>query len=291
MDVGGMVPPKYADTSFPVTIHHVDYINSSQPSCWHEDLEIKLITKGKTIVIIDSEIIEARQGEIIFINPYQIHSMPMLDGNDMIYDIFMVNLDFFQKSGIRSMNLRSIFSQNKHRINNHIINPRLSDILKKLAVAYDSDSAYSAPLIQGLLLEFFSILLTEEVSDTLAEKIDPKHIRYYHAVEPALDVIHMRYQERLSGEELAEICGMSTYYFCRVFKRVMGVTPVQYQTEYRLRIADILLKYENESISAVAHTVGFDDEAYFSRCYKNSRGISPRQYKNSVNKKQESHIG
>ena len=101
----------------------------------------------------------------------------------------------------------------------------------------------------------------------------------------------MRYQERLSGEELAEICGMSTYYFCRVFKRVMGVTPVQYQTEYRLRIVDILLKYENESISAVAHTVGFDDEAYFSRCYKNSRGISPRQYKNSVNKKQESHIG
>ena len=285
MEVGGMIPPKYTDISFPVTIHHSGFANTSQPSCWHEDLEIKLVSHGKTIVIIDSEIIEAHRDEIIFMNPYQIHSMPMLDGNDMIYDIFMIDLDFFQKSGIKSLNLREIFSQNRCRINNHIKNPRLSDILKKLAAANDTENAYSVPLIQGLLLEFFAILLTEEVSDVLADKIDPKHVRYYHAIEPALMAIHTRYNERISGEELAEMCSMSTYYFCRIFKRVMGVTPVQYQTEYRIRIADMLLKYDHQPISEIAHMVGFDDEAYFSRCYKNARGISPRQYKNNLAKK------
>ncbi|MBQ7983618.1 MAG: helix-turn-helix transcriptional regulator [Clostridia bacterium] len=280
MDICGMVAPSYADPSFLLGIvHYTAQGTGPQPSCWHEDLEIKLIRTGQTTVIIDSDIITAKEDEILFVNPYQIHSMPKIEGNDMLYDLFMIHPDFFQSSGIQSLNLRKVFNQSRCRIRNHIRNPRLSGILKQILAANEEKGPYSVPLIQGLLMEFFSVLLTEEVSDTLAEEIDPKHLRYYRAIEPAVEAIHARDNEKFSGDELAEMCYMRASYFSRIFKRVMGVTPVQYQTEYRIRIADLLLKYDSNSISAIAHMVGFEDEAYFSRCYKQYKGISPNAFK------------
>ena len=120
--------------------------------------------------------------------------------------------------------------------------------------------------------------MEEEVSDMAGEELDPDRVKYYHAIENAIENIHMNYNKKISIEELAAMCKMSMYYFHRVFKRVMGVTPVQYQTEYRLQVADMLMKNDHQSISTIAHMVGFNDEAYFSRCYKKYRGISPRQF-------------
>ena len=112
--------------------------------------------------------------------------------------------------------------------------------------------------------------------------VDPDRIRYYQAIEPAVGAIHSDYNKKLTSEELADRCSMSVYYFCRVFKRVMGVTPVQYQTEYRMRIAELLLRDGQLSVTAIVHMIGYEDETYFSRCYKKYRGISPRQEKNKV---------
>ncbi len=283
MDIGGMVPPKYEDAAFPISIFPYTGVRyMPQPSCWHEDLEIKLIHEGKTIVNIDSALLTACTDEMIFVNPYQIHSMPMLEGNDRMYSLFMVNLDFFQACGIQSLNLRKVFLQQNIRIRSHIQNRRLAEILQKILLVTKEQPAYGATWIQGLLLEFFSILLTEEVSGKGTEALDPARMRYYHAIAPAVEVIHSDYNKKLTSGELADRCSMSLYYFCRVFKRVMGATPVQYQTEYRMRIADMLLRDGQMSIAAIAHMVGYEDETYFSRCYKNYKGISPRQEKNKV---------
>ena len=59
---------------------------------------------------------------------------------------------------------------------------------------------------------------------------------------------------------------------------------VQYQNECRLRIADVLLKVSTLSISEIAGAVGFQDEAYFSRTYKKSRGLSPMDAKSKLSK-------
>jgi len=282
MDIGGMVPPVYHDLSFPLIIHSPDVSGSATTSsCWHEDLEWKLIYSGKTTALIESHYVTAEKDEIIFMNPYQMHSMPALEGNNRQYYLFMLDLDFFRKTGVSSLDLRKLFMQNRIQIHNHIRNPRLTEILRRIIHAYFSPVSYTKELLQGLLLEFFALLLQEEVSDAMGEEVGPERLRYYRAIEPALETVHMLYSQKISGEELARQCQMSVYYFSHIFKRVMGMTPGQYQTEYRLRIADILLKQSQMSVRAVAHAVGFEDEAYFSRCYKKHKGISPRESQNT----------
>ena len=276
MDTSQIKSPVYDNADFPLLILQGD--SGVRPSGWHEDLEIKINRSDKLYITLDSEILCGNKDEIFFINPYQIHSVPNITGIDMNYDLIMISLDFFSVTGIHSISLRKIFMEDHIRFNNHLKNPRLTEILDKVIAAYgEREDPRVRIMIQGLLMEFFSIMLREEVSEEKAE-ISQDVSRYYYTIAPALEAIHRSYDRKITSAELAEMCKLTQSYFCRLFRQVMGVTPVQYQTENRLRLADILLKDGSHSIGDIARMIGFEDEAYFSRCYKKYRGISPSRF-------------
>ncbi len=280
MDIGGNIPCKYNNTALPLGIYRFTSSPvSDQPSCWHEDLEIKLIVSGTTIVVVDSEIIKATEGEILFINPYQIHSMPAFKGNDKLYNMFTLPLDFFHRTGIQALDLRKAFMEDKLRICNLIRSPKLTEILKGILDAENSDSKYRQQRILGLFLEFFSILFEEETTEGSGADPIPEMMKNYYLIEPALKHIHANFNQKNNSEQLAKLCKISFSYFCRVFKQVMGMTATDYQNEYRMQIADILLKSNKQSVTEIANIVGFEDRAYFCRCYKHYKGVSPRQTK------------
>ena len=57
----------------------------------------------------------------------------------------------------------------------------------------------------------------------------------------------------------------------------MKKSAMEYLREFRLRIADALLTNTQKSISEIAASCGFETPNYFSRCYKQYYGRSPRQ--------------
>lgn len=75
-----------------------------------------------------------------------------------------------------------------------------------------------------------------------------------------------------------EMCdtGYATDYVRTLFKKKLGVTPLKYLTELRLKYADNLLKISNMSVTDVATASGFSDPLYFSKLYKNKYGVSPK---------------
>ncbi|MBR4960483.1 MAG: AraC family transcriptional regulator [Clostridia bacterium] len=276
MAIEGLSPPVYEDRDFPIVVEQRYY--REVPDGWHEDLEIKISRSDRILIALDSQILTAQNNTIFFINPYQIHSVPNITGMDMNYDLIMINLDFFSVTGVHSISLRKIFMEDHIRFNNHLKNPRLTEILDKVIAVYGERKDPRVRLmIQGLLMEFFSILLIEEVSGEKTEIVQDGS-RYYHTIAPALEAIHRNYDRKITSAELADMCKLTQSYFCRLFRQVMGVTPVQYQTENRLRLADILLKDGSYSIGDIARMTGFEDETYFSRCYKKYRGISPSKF-------------
>lgn len=252
-------------------------------SRFHEEIEIKYVSEGRLTVMIDTNTIVAEEGEIIFINPYEVHSNLYVDGSDGIYDLIMIGLDFFEYMGVGGINLRKIFAEKQVSFKNCIKNPRATEIIRNLVQYTYVVDEYDKLCITGLLMELFAVLFKKETkqSDNL---VDDENIKFFRSIEPAVIRIRDKYFEKLSGEELASMCKMSKYHFCRVFKRVMGITPVQYQIECRLRIADILLQNRDMSIQEIASQVGFDDEAYFSRCYKKHRGVSPKTARAKLSK-------
>ena len=267
--------PAYTDSEFPILVERG--ASGVRPSGLHEDLEIKINRADKLYITLESEILCGNPGEIFFINPYQLHTAPNIAGINKDYDCIMISPDFFSACGNRSLSLRKLFFEDHTRFNNHIQNPQLTALLDRVI---DCCADLSDPLvrlrIQGLLLEFFSIMLRDEVC-TSAQSDTPTNSGAYHTIAPAIEAIHRSYDQKLTSEELAQKCKLTHSYFCRLFKRVMGVTPIEYQTQNRLRLADVFLSEGTHTVADIAHMVGFDDAAYFSRCYKKYRGFPPRR--------------
>jgi AraC family transcriptional regulator, arabinose operon regulatory protein len=78
---------------------------------------------------------------------------------------------------------------------------------------------------------------------------------------------------------LARIVGMSPSHLSSEFKKHIGLPPMRYLLEQRLRQAAYLLADQSSSVSGVAHAVGFQDPLYFSRQFKNRFGTSPTQHR------------
>ncbi|MES1023694.1 AraC family transcriptional regulator [Gloeocapsa sp. BRSZ] len=94
-----------------------------------------------------------------------------------------------------------------------------------------------------------------------------------------IDYIHEQSAQNLSLTTMAEIAQMSPYYFSRLFKQSIGLTPHQYLLKYRVDQAKRLLKTTNLSIANIANRVGFVDQSHLNRHFKRHAGISPSQFR------------
>ncbi len=130
----------FRDEKFPVILHMGKSIDGIY-SRFHEEIEIKLVKSGRLTAMVDAKPITAEEGEIIFINPYEIHSNLYVNGEEGIYDLLILDIDFFEKAGISGIDLRKLFSEKKMRFNNLIKNQKASDVLRRLAEcsAFEAD--------------------------------------------------------------------------------------------------------------------------------------------------------
>ncbi len=94
-----------------------------------------------------------------------------------------------------------------------------------------------------------------------------------------LAFIAAHYHERLTLGDLARTAGFSRAHFSTTFRRATGLAPFEFLRRYRLQRAKELLDDERLSIGAIAAAVGMPDPFYFSRVFKRTEGLSPRQYR------------
>lgn len=83
--------------------------------------------------------------------------------------------------------------------------------------------------------------------------------------------------------DMAEAAAISRSGLQRKLKQAMGITPQDLLREARIKRACQMLIQSNRSVSEIAYACGFTDPKYFSRCFKQSTGKLPSEYKNSVN--------
>lgn len=94
-------------------------------------------------------------------------------------------------------------------------------------------------------------------------------------LQPVLDYIHSYLDRPLHLTELAEVSGISQYYFCRLFKQSMGIAPYQYVLQQRMEKAKELLQQRKHTIAEIAALVGCTDQSRFTKHFKNYFGITP----------------
>ena len=79
-------------------------------------------------------------------------------------------------------------------------------------------------------------------------------------------------------QSLAERVGMSRSVFALRFREVVGTTPMEYLTRWRMLLAAERLKTSSDGLSAIAASLGYDSESAFGKAFRRVMGCSPRQY-------------
>jgi len=99
-----------------------------------------------------------------------------------------------------------------------------------------------------------------------------------------IEAIHTCPENKWTVATLGEIAGMSRSGFALKFKQVIGLSPLDYVTQWRMLIAGKHLQHGEMNINEIASYIGYESDSSFSAAFKKATGKSPRHYQ-LVNRK------
>jgi AraC-like DNA-binding protein len=92
---------------------------------------------------------------------------------------------------------------------------------------------------------------------------------------PAMKAIHTTPGRKWTVADLAMEPAVSRSLLDARFRDVLGLSPIRYVNEWRMRVAQDLLATTDVTVAAIARRVGYDSEEAFSRAFKRAHGQSP----------------
>lgn len=98
-------------------------------------------------------------------------------------------------------------------------------------------------------------------------------------LKPIFDFIEQNYQEPISLNDVAQAAGYSAAYLTHFVKKRTKLTIQNWILERRMLEARSLLINTNKSVTEIAMAVGFTDAYYFSRRFRQSHKLSPRNWR------------
>ena len=106
---------------------------------------------------------------------------------------------------------------------------------------------------------------------------------YSHEISEAINYISNNLRATLSVKEIADYAGIAKSTLSMKFRREVGMSVGEY-VDYRVVFTAMqMLISTNKSISEISDYLGFCDQFYFSRRFKDSYGISPKKFRNTKN--------
>ena len=144
------------------------------------------------------------------------------------------------------------------------------------SIAFAAEGLASSPEAVGKLAEAlfaeavrgYVDSLPEDRRGWLAGLRDP-------AVGKALALIHDRFAEAWTVDDLASAAGVSKTVLTDRFRALIDEAPMQYCARWRMKVAADMLRDERHNACSVAYSVGFNSEAAFSRAFKREYGAPP----------------
>ncbi len=111
-------------------------------------------------------------------------------------------------------------------------------------------------------------------------------------IMPAINYIDANYDKPISLAEVARSAFLSVSRLAHLFKEQMGITIIDYLTQVRIDRAKQLLLATDQNCTEICFQIGYNNQSYFTRTFKDLVGMTPRQFriKNKVREKISEHF-
>ena len=131
------------------------------------------------------------------------------------------------------------------------------------------------------LLAAFGLQLSELLNRILVENETSEP----EAIVTAKRFINSNLEEKITLESVAEHVGVSSYYFCKLFKQHVGMTMTEYINRRRVEWAKRKLMDPRSRVTEIAFDVGYQSLSQFNRSFAKYVGMSPTKYRENLSSK------
>ncbi|WP_242696322.1 AraC family transcriptional regulator [Longitalea luteola] len=136
---------------------------------------------------------------------------------------------------------------------------------------------WSGKLYGDSLVISLTAYMAEHYGRTTVYKAAKGKLTAYQ-LKKVIDYCHAHIFEDISVQDLAGQAHLSAFYFSRLFKRSVGVSPYQFVLKMKIENAKALLKQSGLSPKETASYLGFTDDAHFNHAFKRMIGATPVQF-------------
>lgn len=125
----------------------------------------------------------------------------------------------------------------------------------------------------------------ERIKKMRVLKVGPQEIAFKHKddydfVVEQLNWLEQHYTEsNLKIEDMVAQSSLSRTSYYNKIKTLVGVSPKEFISDFRIKKAEMYLLNDNCTISEVAYNTGFNDPVYFTRLFKTKTGVTPSKYR------------
>lgn len=259
------------------------FIGGYVPWHWHDELELVYVVKGSTLVECVEQSITLSEGDAVFINAGCLHKLTDVGKPDCHILNFVLSPTLIGGSLYSKVYKRFVASI----INNESLpmfaflakNNDHTPLISTLNLAFDAcrnrTPTYELQTI-SYLMHFWALFCELQPTVISKQPVSDFSERRLHLF---LSYVHTHYQQNMSVKNISKAGNVSESECFRVFKKALKTTPNGYVLNYRLQQAAIHLVETNSSITEIAHTVGFNCPAYFTKRFKSHFNKTPKQFR------------
>lgn len=244
------------------------------PNHWHDAIEIIYMVKGELEVTAESSYCRLKEGQCFLINSGVIHSTKCSSPNIGI--VLQIPFSFIQLYIPEVEQLQFVLDDTSDNPVRRTKLDMLKETLKQMQIVDDIRP-------EGYILRFNSLLF-----ELLFQLYHNFSIKIYHArlthkakdlsrLNLVLQFTNEHYNRPIALEEAARVAFLETGYFCRFFKKHMGLTFLEYQNEVRLSHIYQDLLSTDDTLQQILERHGFTNYKVFRRVFAEHFHATPSQ--------------
>lgn len=245
-------------------------LQQEHPPVWKDGHHLLYVQEGEGILRVDGDPLLLKPGKIVLLAP---DCCVEVEGRSCkplsLYD-FSFTYTVASDTPAQSKKAKAVFSPGHHALSAQAA-ARFAQLLEQMEQLAETEE----PLAKWKQSILFQEIMYLAASDPLTTE-ETGGTR--EAIEKVLLYVQQHYQEDISLKEVAQMHGISASNFSSVFKKHVGLNPLDYVTQLRMAQAQRKLK-ASQPIELVARQVGFKDPLYFSRIFKRTVGVTPSAYR------------
>ena len=256
---------------FDLDFNNFQLTDHSFPKHFHDHYVIEWVQKGFDQFYCNGKNFTALEGDIVLINPGEVHTGSTLKNNSLKYFSICPDQNALKKiAGSAGCEITDTFFFAKTIISD----PSLTQKFKSFFVALSTNATdlQQQELLTAAIHGLFQTS-TPSRSTPVAIKKDAR-------ISLLCEYIRSHWQDNISLNEMAEFVNMNHFHLIRVFKKATGLSPYEYLLILRTEAAKQFLR-KGYKVQDAALEAGFYDSSHLYRSLQKFTGISPKSLTSS----------